>query len=333
MSGADTEVISSHAESVAALRSARGRAAESPPMGRARSRRRTETLPYLLILPSIAAFIGLLGYPLFEVIKISFQKLDLGELIQRQTVYVGLENYRAIFSDPFFWTVLVRTALFTVVCVGLTMTLATLTAFLLHRLGKGMRLLVSIGMVMAWAMPPLTATVVWQWLFDTQFGVVNWTLTNLGVGDFTDHSWFGTGLSTFAIIVMIIVWQAIPFVAFTLYAGLISIPQDLYDAVKVDGADAWQSFRHLIFPVLKPLFMITGFLSVIWDFKVFTQVWLVRQGGPGRSTVTLSLYTYQEGIASSHFGTAAAISVVMVVVLLIAMVQYIRVMLRTQEEL
>jgi N,N'-diacetylchitobiose transport system permease protein len=223
--------------------------------------------------------------------------------------------------------------LFTVVCVTLTMVVATLVALLLERLGRGLRLAVEISLVLTWAMPALTATVVWQWLFDTQFGVVNWLLTTLGVGDFEGHSWFATGLSTFAVITIIVVWQAIPFVAITLYAGLTAIPRELREAMLVDGANPWRSFWSLIVPVLKPLFMVTAFLSIIWDFKVFTQVWLVRQGGPNRQTVTLSVYAYQEGIATSHFGRAAAISVTMVVLLLAALVFYLRLMLRTQEDL
>ena len=294
-------------------------------------RRRGWALPYLLILPSVVAFAGLLGYPLYQVARISLLKLDLGELIQRRTVFVGLDNYRAILADPFFWAVLARTVVFTAVCVTLTMVLATLVALLLERLGRRMRLLVQISLVLAWAMPPITATVVWQWLFDTQFGVVNWLLTTLGAGGYENHSWFATGLSTFAVITLIVVWQAIPFVAITLYAGLTALPGELREAMRVDGAGPWREFRSLILPVLKPLFMITAFLSIIWDFKVFTQVWLVRQGGPNRSTITLALYAYQEGIATSHFGKAAAISMVMVVLLLIALVVYIRQMLASQE--
>ena len=293
----------------------------------------TRRLPYLLVVPSLAAFVALLGYPLYQVVRISLLKLDLGELIRRETVFVGLANYRSILTDRFFWTVALRTVLFTVVCVTLTMVIATLVALLLERLGPGLRLAVEISLVLTWAMPALTATVVWQWLFDTQFGVVNWLLTTLGVGAFEGHSWFATGLSTFAVITIIVVWQAIPFVAITLYAGLTAIPRELREAMLVDGASPWRSFWSLIVPVLKPLFMVTCFLSIIWDFKVFTQVWLVRQGGPNRQTVTLSVYAYQEGIATSHFGRAAAISVTMVVLLLAALVFYIRLMLRTQEDL
>jgi N,N'-diacetylchitobiose transport system permease protein len=296
-------------------------------------RRRGFALPYLLILPSIVAFLALLGYPMYQVVKISFQKLDLAELVQRRTVYVGFANWERVLTDPFFWRVTLRTVLFTSACVALTMLLGTLVALLLDRLGPRIRLLLSIGLVLAWATPRVTAVTVWQWLFDTQFGVVNWVLTTLGLGDYSNHSWFATGLSTFLVIVLIIVWGAVPFVAFTLYAGITSVPHEWREAMRVDGAGPFRVFRSLLFPVLKPLFMITCFLSIIWDFKVFEQVWLVRQGGPDRSTITLVIYAYQQGIATSRFGPAAAISLAMVLMLLVAMIFYMRLMLRTQEDL
>jgi N,N'-diacetylchitobiose transport system permease protein len=300
---------------------------------RARRRGLGGLLPYLLILPSIAAFGLLLGYPLYKVIAISFQQLGLAQLFARETVWIGVANFTGIFTDSFFWTVLVRTVVFTAACVVLTMVGATLVALLMHRLGRGMRMAVSVSMLLAWAMPIVTVTVVWQWMFDTQFGLVNWLLTRLPGVDFTNHSWFASGLSTFFVITIIVVWQAIPFVAFTLYAGLTSIPRELFEAMRIDCAGAWRTFWSLVVPLIKPLFMITAFLSIIWDFKVFTQVWLVRQGGPNQSTVTLPIYAYQQGIASAHFGKGAAISVAMVVMLLAGLVIYIRRMLQTQDDL
>ena len=311
----------------------RRRGGGAPSRGRASVAAR-RLLPYVPILPSLIAFIVLLGYPVVLVVLISLQRFGFAELVQRKTVWIGLGNYAQIFGDPTFWTVVIRTLLFTAANVGLTILIGTLMALLLERLGRGMRLLVSIGMILAWATPAVTGTVIFQWLFDSKLGVVNWTLTNIGIfGDFTNRSWFDTGFSTFAIITLQIVWQAVPFVAFSVYAGLLSIPREQFEAGRVDGGGEWQLFRRITVPTLRPLFMILIFLSIIWDFKVFTQVFAYRQGGPAGQTVTLSVYAYLQGISQSQFGRAAAVSVVMVALLVVVLVFYIRRMIREQEAL
>ena len=307
-----------------------GQGAPSPL--RAAASRLGWALPYLPILPALIALLVMLGYPVLLVILISFQKFGFAELIQHKTTYIGLTNYVQILRDPFFLAVVVRTVLFTLSVVGLTVVLGTLVALLMDRLGGRMRLLLSIWMIRAWATPIVASTVIFQWLFDSKLGVVNWLLTRIGLfGDFTNYSWFTTGFSTFAIITLLIVWQAIPFVAFSLYAGILSIPRELYETARVDGAGEWTMFRHITLPILAPLFMILVFLSAIWDFKVFTQVYAMRQGGPAGQTVTLSLYAYIQGISQSQFGRAAAASVIMVLLLLIVLVPYIRRLLRTLE--
>ena len=297
----------------------------------ARSRR---LLHYLPLLPSLFAFIVLLGYPVLLAVVISFQRMGLRELVQRTTVWIGLDNYASILADPTFWAVAIRTLAFTAFNVALTMILGTLVALLLGALGRWMRLALSISLILAWATPALTASVIFQWLFDSKFGVVNWALTSVGIfGDYTNHSWFATGLSTFAVISLLIAWQAIPFVAFSLRAGILSVPSEQYEAARVDGATDRAIFRRITVPSLLPLFMILTFLSAIWDFKVFTQIWTVRQGGPAGETVTLAIYAYLKGIAGAQYGLASAVAVVMVVLLALVLIPYIRMMLRTQEDL
>jgi N,N'-diacetylchitobiose transport system permease protein len=308
-----------------------GHGAPSP--FRAAASRLRWVLPYLPILPALIALLVMLGYPVLLVILISFQKFGFAELVQRKTVYIGLANYTQILGDPIFLAVVVRTVLFTLSVVSLTMVLGTAVALLMDRLGGRMRLLLSIGMILAWATPVVASTVVFQWLFDSKLGVVNWLLTAIGLfGDFTNHSWFESGFSTFAIITLLIVWQAIPFVAFSLYAGILTIPRELYETARVEGAGEWTMFRRITLPMLAPLFMILVFLSAIWDFKAFTQVYAMRQGGPAGQTVTLSLYAYIQGISQSQFGRAAAASVIMVLLLLLLLVPYLRRLLRTLEE-
>jgi N,N'-diacetylchitobiose transport system permease protein len=306
----------------------------APARGRSAVRAARRLLIYLPLLPSLFAFIVLLGYPVLLAILISLQKMGLRELVQRTTVWIGLENYAAILADPTFWAVAVRTLAFTAFNVALTMVLGTLVALLLGALGRWMRLALSISLVLAWATPALTASVIFQWLFDSKFGVVNWALTSVGIfGDYTNHSWFATGLSTFGVISLLIVWQAIPFVAFSLRAGILSIPTEQYEAARVDGATDRAIFRRITLPSLLPLLMILTFLSAIWDFKVFTQIWTVRQGGPAGETVTLAIYAYLKGITGAQYGLASAVAVVMVVLLALVLIPYIRTMLRTQEDL
>ncbi len=294
--------------------------------------------PYLAILPALVTFLILLGYPLVLLVKTSFQQYGYFEIINHVTTWVGLDNYaQVLFAHPAglpdFPTVLVRTTVFMLVNVFLTMFLGTLIAVLMERMHKWTRLVLSAAMVLAWAVPALTGSVVFQWLFDYKLGVVNWAISSLGIfGDYFGHSWFDTGFSTFIVITMLIVWQAIPFVAFSLYAGLLAVPKELPESARVDGATERQIFLHVKFPALRTLFMMLVFLSVIWDFKVFTQIYTFLQGGPDNETTTLSVYTYIVGIAQGKYGYAAAASVVMMLLLLIVLVPYIRRMIRSQEE-
>jgi N,N'-diacetylchitobiose transport system permease protein len=299
-----------------------------PDQGRRRS---SGWLPYALVAPSVVVLLVLLGWPVVRDVLISFQRLGLAELVQRRTVWVGLANYADVLTDPFFWTVVVRTVVFTLVNVALTMLLGTLVALLLQAVSRGVRVTLSVALVLAWAVPPISATVIFQWLFDTQFGIVNQVLTGLG-GDFTNHSWFATGISTFAVITTLVVWQAIPLVALSLYASTTAVGTELYEAAAIDGAGAWRRFTAVTWPAIRPMVLVLAFLSVVWDFKVFTQVYGIRQGGPNRETVTMALYAYQQGIGSRQFGTAAAISVIMMVLLTAGLAWYARMMVRSADD-
>jgi N,N'-diacetylchitobiose transport system permease protein len=305
---------------------------DEAPLHRTPRRRATGALPYGLVLPSIVLLAGLLGYPLYVLVKTSFQTLDLRQLIRRQTVYTGLSNYGTILTDPEFWAVTIRTILFAAACVALTIALGTLVALLMRRVGKGMRLLVSAGLLLAWATPPVSAATVFKWLFDQQYGVVDWMITKATPLDWSQHAWFDGQLSAFTVIILCVVWQAIPFVALTLYAGLTTIPDEVGEAARIDGAGAWRSFWSVTAPMLKPVFLILTSLSVIWDLKVFTQLYVLTQGGPDRKTLLINLYTYQKGFAVSQFGVASAAAVVMVVLTLLLTLWYVRSMIRVGEE-
>jgi N,N'-diacetylchitobiose transport system permease protein len=267
------------------------------------------------------------------MVQLSLQEAKLRNITRGTEEWNNFENYTEILGDPYFWEVVVRTVLFTIVCVVATMVLGTLVALLLNRLGTKMRLFVLVALLLAWATPAVTATQVWQFLFDTQFGVVNWALTSIGLEQFEGYSWLAEPLSLLTLAAIIVVWAAIPFVALTLFAGLTQIPGEMYEAASLDGASAWTQFRRLTVPQLAPIFLILTALSTIWDFRVFTQIYILQKsGGIAKDTDLLGLYAYRVSFSANDFGKGSAIGVIMVVMLLFASIFYIRRMMKQLDE-
>jgi N,N'-diacetylchitobiose transport system permease protein len=289
--------------------------------------------PYLLILPAVLATLALLGWPLVKTFLLSFQNLNRRQLIQHLTEWNGFDNYAEQLGSATFWHTAGRSVAFTLVNVVLTMVLGSLVGLLLNRLGKGMRLLLSVGLIMAWAMPIVASTTVYTWLFDTQFGVVNWFLDQLGWHSMADYNWYSGQLSTFFVITLLVVWGSVPFVAFNMYAGLTTIPAELYEAARMDGAGSLKIFTSVIFPSLRPFFLATTFLEVIWIFKCFTQVFALNFGGPQRLTETLPVYAYVEGVGNQHYGIGSSIAVLTILMLGALMAYYFRIILKQEDEL
>jgi N,N'-diacetylchitobiose transport system permease protein len=220
---------------------------------------------------------------------------------------------------------------FCFVSVVATMVIGTLTALLLGRLGRGMRTALSVSLLFAWATPALTATVVWQWIFDSRSGVANWLLTKLGF-DMEGHSWLSEPLSFFAVAMLIVVWMGIPFVAFTLYAATTQIPTEVLEAAAIDGAGPWPRFRDVVWPAIKPLFVVLVALSTLWDLRVFTQIFVLQEaGGITRETNLLGTWAYREATTGNHFGRGAAIALVMVAITLLLTMFHLRQMFRQEE--
>jgi N,N'-diacetylchitobiose transport system permease protein len=296
-----------------------------------RVRLRRGASPYLLLAPATITIAAVLAYPLYFLGKLSFQQYGLPELIAHQGTWIGIDNFSRILHDDEFWRVLVRTFVFTVGAVSLTMLFGTLIALLLARLGPWMRLLLQMGLVLVWAMPVVVAVNIWVWMFDFEFGVFNWALTELGVGDYVNHDWFENPTTGLAIIMGVVVWGAIPFVAITIYAGLTQVPRELVEAASIDGSGPFRIFKDITFPLLKPIFVILASLSIIWDFQVFNQVWIMRGNNPSPDYYLMSVYAFVESFKLSEYGFGAAIAVVMVAILLCVTFVYIRQMVRVGE--
>jgi N,N'-diacetylchitobiose transport system permease protein len=289
-------------------------------------------VPYLLIAPVVATVAAILGYPVYNLVQLSFQRYGLFELIRHKGVGIGWENYSSVLHDHVFWATLVRTIVFTVANVGLTMVLGTLIALLLVQVSSIVRVLLTAGLVLVWSMPPVVAVQVWLWMTNYENGVVNYILTKLHAGDFVQHDWYATPFSQLSLVTTLIVWGAIPFVVVTVYAGLAQVPAELVEAAEIDGARPWRVFRDVTFPILRPIFLILTSLSIIWDFAVFTQPFLlIGQSRIETSNYVMGVYLFEEGYFKSDFGRGAAISILMLLIVAVLSVFYVRKMVRMEE--
>ena len=290
------------------------------------------SVPYWLILPVVATVGAILGYPLYNVVRLSFERYQLFDLIRRKGVGVGWANYGSVLHDPVFWHTLVRTIVFTVASVGLTIVLGTLLALLLVRVSTVVRVLLTSGLVLAWSMPPVVAVQVWYWMTNYENGVVNYALTRLHVGDYYQHDWYATPFSQLGLTTSLIVWGAIPFVVVTVYAGLAQVPDELVEAAEIDGAAPWRVFLDVTLPILQPVLLILTSLSILWDFGVFTQAYLlIGQAHIHPGNYLMSIYLFEEGYVKSDFGRGAAISLLMLLMVAAMSVVYVRRMLKVGE--
>jgi N,N'-diacetylchitobiose transport system permease protein len=293
-----------------------------------RRRRRFSWAPYALVLPVIAAIAIVLGYPMVKLVTLSFQKYGLFELIQHKGVWIGLDNYSSVLHDPVFWDTVVRTVIFTVVNVALTIVLGTLMALLLVKVSKWVRLLLMSGLVLVWAMPPVVAVQVWYWMTNYENGVLTYVLAKLHlVGE--NHDWYATPFSQLSMVTLLIVWGALPFVVITVYAALAQVPDELVEAAQIDGAGPLRIFRDVTFPVLKPILLIVTSLSIIWDFGVFAQPYLlIGSSHIDATNYLMGVYVFIEGYAKHDFGRGAAISLLMLLMVAALSIVYVREMVR-----
>jgi N,N'-diacetylchitobiose transport system permease protein len=296
-------------------------------------RRRLPVMPWLLLSGSVAVLGVMTGYPVLRLLVMSFQEYERAQLMGMPAEWVGLQNYVDVLSDvDGFWTVLLRSVVFMIACVTLTMVLGMLVALLMIRVGKVLRTLVTVGLLFAWAMPTLAVTIVWGWIFDTEYGVVNNLLTRVTGESWMGHSWLLNPLTFFMILTFIIVWGAVPFVAFTLYAGLTQIPGEVLEAAELDGANGFQRFRLIQLPFISGIVTVLVVLSMIWDLRVFTQVFALQGiGGDREQTNTIGVYIYQTGMAQGHYGLAGAIGVIFVFIMLGLSFYYVRRTVREEE--
>ncbi|MQY16370.1 hypothetical protein SRB5_65680 [Streptomyces sp. RB5] len=297
-----------------------------------KKRRVAITRPWTLLAPSLVVLAGLLLWPLIQVGKLSLQSYEV-KFGGGVGTWTGFDNYRALLSQDEFWKyVVANTVFFAVACVVLTIVLGTLVALLLNRLGTVWRLICGSAIMAAWAMPAVTGTQVWVWIFAPEDGIAPKLAGSLGLIDPATTNWFTERLPFYAIATLNVVHHGFPFVAITVLAGLVTIPKELYEAGMIDGANAWQRFWKITVPAIRPVFMVVGILSTIWDFKVFTQIFMMPGADSQEEMLNIGTYSYLKAFAADDYGTGAASAVILTLILLIITLVYIRTLFKQGEE-
>ena len=297
--------------------------ATSPPQ--VRNRKRRNRLPLVLIVPTLVLLAAALGYPIGWQVVTSFKKYGLMQQFGAPAPFVGLDNYIALVTDPYLWTVVVRSIVFCVVTALVTVAIGGAMAVLMNALSTWARIVLQVALLVAWAMPVVAAMTVWIWIVDWRRGLLNWALVKLGVDGAEGHNWLAEPLSFFIVASVIIVWMSVPFVALSIYAGLTQVSTEVLEAASLDGATGIQRLRHIIVPIIAPVLSIVMLLQLIWDLRVFTQIKLLQDaGGVTNETNLLGTYVYQLGTGKGDFGTASAVSILILALTVALSAYYVR---------
>jgi multiple sugar transport system permease protein len=292
---------------------------EGPRRGAWRYRFSRATMPYFMLAPAIFAVVLVLGFPILFNMYVSFTDTS-GYTGLGNRDWVGLGNYQYIFSDSDFRSALQLTFLWTFANLIGQLGLGLLLALVLHdgplRLTKVLQPL----WLLPWFLPSVSIFFVWQMLYDPTFGQVQHVLGSIGVasanGVLSDPTWAVWG------IIVAGVWKGFPFYMVAFYSALQAVPQEVYDAARVDGAGRLSVLRHIELPELRGILATVGILGFMWVFNWFTPVYIMTQGGPGSATMTVAIYIYEQAMREFFFGVAASAGSILlaVVVVLFAVV-------------
>lgn len=293
--------------------------------------RKIKPWPYLLVTPSLVALGLILGYPIIKLFSLSLERYGLSEIIAGKGVFVGLGNFSEILTDKDFWTILERTLFFTFGMVAVSMIVGAWLAHLMLNMHSKIRNVLNLVLILVWAMPQLVSISVWRWLFSFEFSIITEIINNLGF-NMDKHNYFVNTISGFLIIGGCVAWGALPFITISIYAALTQVPQDLIEAAEIDGANPRQVFRNIIFPMLLPVYVILISLSTIWDFQVFSHIWIFLDSRPSAEYYTIAIYAFQKSFGLSEYGKGAAISIVMIVALIGVTGYYLRQMMKMGDE-
>lgn len=279
-------------------------------------------LGLLLATPALIYIIVFMAFPLFYNFFLSLTEANGANLISRTFTFNNFKNYSTVLNDHGFWNGLVLSLIFTIACLITQYVIGFALALFFRRPFPGngvMRALLLVG----WILPPVVTGTIFKWIFDSDYGILNYILINMGVID-EGIKWLTVGPTALLAIIIANLWVGIPFNLLLLLSGLHTIDDSLYEAAHVDGANPWQQFWKITFPLMKPVSISVLLLGVINTYKVFDLIYTMTKGGPVDATTTLPVYTYLETYKLFQFGNGAAASVLTLILPLVLSWFYVR---------
>jgi ABC-type sugar transport system permease subunit len=280
-------------------------------------------LPILLLLPALAVLFVTIAYPLLQTIVVSVYRYELTRP-KSLTEYVFLAHYKTLALDKTFWFSFGVSGLYTGTVTSVSFVLGLGLALLLNYPSRGLRL-ARVLLAIPWAIPRVVAALDWRLMFDATYGPVNYLILLLGLSA-EPITWLVRPTPSLCTILSLAIWTIYPFNMLVLLAGLQSIPSDLYEAAEIDGANAWAQFRWITWPGIRFVSEIAIVLTAVVTFRDFESIYLLTEGGPNRSTETLSVNVYVESFQYFHFGYASAIGVIMLMISLCFSLVFLRLM-------
>ena len=283
--------------------------------------------PYLLLAPALIIMMSVVVVPIFNAISMSFQNYNL--IKPNKMGWIGLGNYEKLLTkDPLFLSSLGRTVIWVVFGVGFQFLLGFMLALILNKDFRGRGAARAVSLI-PWVTPGVLIALMWSWMFDGNYGVINDILMKLGITS-DKIAFLAKPYTAFPSVIITIVWQGIPFFALMILAGLQGIPADLYEAADIDGATGWKKLFYVTVPSLKNTIFVTTMLRIIWVANSVDVIFNMTGGGPAYATQTLSVYVYNKASALD-MGYASAMALMLMLVLLLAAVPYLRKTFREQE--
>lgn len=276
---------------------------------------RQHLLGYILLAPAVLLVVVIIAYPIVVSIDLSFQNVKLPRIGAASKPFTTI-NYQRLFASSEFWTACLVTAKLVVAVTVGALVVGVSTALLVNQRFRG-RSIARVAMALPWAVPEVIAVVIFAWIFDSSFGLMSWLLVTLGLAD-QMVAWVSTPGAAFWAVAITMIWKGFPFVSIMTLAGLQSIPSDYYAAAKVDGANVFQRFRWITIPCLMPVLGVTLVLVMLWVFRDFSIIKVLTDGGPLKTTQTLSIMTYDQAFGFFRFGYASAVGVVTLVICVVA---------------